>query len=410
LTFFLLPEGSASAILAYALCVGIIPIALMASKLARRGMPDRGSHLFLGYLLILLCINAIIVPEIYPAIVPGFILIIVTSGMMLPPSHALVLSLAAGCLYLVAGGLTGTVDSGPIPQPLADGFVIFIALAAFAFVAFINHLTTTDLRRALDEATYNLVQANRKLKTASEMKSQFTARTSHELRTPLSSMIVFSDLALREAYGPLNAKLRKALTHVLTSARHLRGIINDILDLSKIESGQLEITEQSFPVSKLVEAVQAACGGLAQEKGISFSVTVSPDMPAYLLGDESRLAQILINLGSNAAKFTNKGTVEVRLETHGHNRWRMAVHDTGPGIPEDQFETIFQAYRQLDSTSNGSKIKGTGLGLAISRNLARMMGGSISLESQLGKGSTFTVDLPLKVGHPVEAPPEPAIA
>jgi signal transduction histidine kinase len=410
LTFFLLPEGSPSAIAGYALCVGIIPVSLMANKLARRGMPDQGSHLYLGYLLLLLCVNAIIVPQVYPVVIPGFILIIATSGMMLPPSQALILTVAAACLYLVARTFTGSIDGDLIPQPLADGFVIFVALAAFTFVAFINHLTTTDLRRALDEAIYDLVQANRKLKNASEMRSQFTARTSHELRTPLSSMIVFTDLALREAYGPINARLRKALTHALTSARLLRGIINDILDLSKIESGQLEITEDSFALSNLVEAVQASCGGIAQEKGVTFSVAVSPDMPAYLLGDEGRLAQILINLASNAAKFTDKGAVAVRLETHGHDRWRMVVHDTGPGVPEDQFETIFQAYRQLDSTSNGSKIKGTGLGLAISRHLARMMGGDVHVESELGKGSTFTVDLPLRVGHPVEAEavPEPA--
>jgi signal transduction histidine kinase len=383
-------------------CFAITPVSIVNRWLTQQGKHDLAAHIQLSTLLLAISGSALLIDGFFPILTPGYLVIIVNAGTVLRPKASFGMTGIVALMFLAAQILHASgVPTASLPAPLSTAAVTIMVISTFAFVANTGRLATRDLRRALDEATFKLVHANRKLVEASEMKSQFTARTSHELRTPLSSMIVFTELALREAYGPINAKLRTALTHVLMSARRLKAIINDILDISKIEAGQLEIVEVSFPLSHLVEAAQSASGGLAQEKGLRWSMSVSPDMPPYLLGDEGRLAQILVNLTTNAVKFTERGKVEVRLETHGHDRWRMAVHDTGPGIPEDQFETVFQGYRQLDSTAHGSKIMGTGLGLAITRYLARMMGGSVILESELGKGSTFTVELPLKVGEPV---------
>ncbi|MES0338869.1 MAG: ATP-binding protein [Anaerolineales bacterium] len=398
MTIVMLPRLSPSLLLVFGLCVGIIPICFIAKKIALAGKPDYGSYLFVIYFLLLLAINSVVMAGISPMLVPGYILILVVTGMILPPSRGYIMAVLASSMYLVVTIIRMYVPPPEIaPVPAIELMVTFLGVLTFIFVVFINQLTTQDLRKALDNATYDLVEMNKKLELASEMKSQFTARTSHELRTPLSAIIVFSDLALRDAYGPLNEKLRNALEHVSNSARHLKTVINDILDLSKIEAGGLEIFDEPFELMDIVHTVESSYLQLAEEKNLSSSIWVSPQMPERLSGDDDRLAQILLNLTGNAIKFTEEGEVEVRIEPHGTSKWRMIVRDTGPGIPEDQFTTIFKAYRQLDRTASPSKVKGTGLGLAIAYNLVQMMGGDIEVESELGVGSTFTVTLPLRL-------------
>jgi len=400
---YLLAAGTVSLVVAL--------LGILNRRLALRGRQDLAGLLQLTALLALATSVGLFLDGVFPALAPGFLLLVADGGMILKPHHSYGIAGTAGVLYLISQVVhVSGFEGAQIPEQLATLMVIIMILMAFVLVASTNIRSTSDLRRALDEATYNLIRANRKLKQASEMKSQFTARTSHELRTPLSSMIVFTDLALRDAYGPINSKLRNALTHVLTSARHLKAIINDILDLSKIEAGQLVIANEDFELSKLAEAAQSASAAPAAEKGLGFAVLVSPDLPPYLHGDEGRLAQTLVNLTVNAVTYTEHGEVEVRIEPAGPGHWRMVVRDTGPGIPEDQFESIFQAYRQLDSTAAASKIKGTGLGLAITRHLVRLMGGTVQVDSELGQGSTFTVELPLAAGVPVGEGPEPILA
>ncbi len=398
LTIVMFPQMSPPMVLVYALCIGIIPIGFLAKRIAILGRPDYGSYIFLVYILLLLAINSVVLDGICRMLVPGYILLIMIAGMMLPPTRGYIIAGLASVIYLAVTILRMYVESPvSLPLPAIELIVTFLAVTTFIFVVFINQLTTQDLRKALDNATYDLVEMNKQLGLASEMKSQFTARTSHELRTPLSAIIVFSDLALRDAYGPLNEKLRHALEHVANSARHLKRVINDILDLSKIESGGLEIFDEPFELMELVQTVESSCQQLAENKNIRSSIWVSPEMPGRLSGDDDRLAQVLLNLTGNAIKFTEVGEVEVRIEPHGTSQWRMIVHDTGPGIPEDQFRTIFKAYRQLDRTASPSKVKGTGLGLAIAYNLVQLMGGDIEVESELGVGSTFTVTLPLRL-------------
>jgi signal transduction histidine kinase len=260
------------------------------------------------------------------------------------------------------------------------------------------------LRQSLDEATYDLLEANHKLALASEMKSQFTARTSHELRTPLSSIIVFTELAIRGTYGEITPKLKGKLGNVLGSAKHLHSIINDLLDLAKIEAGELHIEEAPFAIYDLGRIIQTTMEETAHQKDLEFIVDMTDDLPTRLIGDENRVKQIILNLVSNGIKFTDQGRVDVKIDKHGRDHWRIVVRDTGPGIPEDRFETVFEEYRQLETASKDVNRKGTGLGLAITRNLVEMMGGQISIESELGEGTTFEILLPLKTPEvlPVE--------
>ena len=306
LTIVMFPQFSSSMTLVYALCVGIMPISFIAKRIAISGKPDFGSYLFIVYILLLLAINSVVLDGIFLMVVPGYLILIVTAGMVLPPTRGYIIAGLASVIYL-AVTIIRTYVEPPVSLSLTaiELIITFLGVMAFIFVVFINQLTTRNLRNALDSATYDLVEINKKLELASEMKSQFTARTSHELRTPLSAIIVFSDLALRDAYGPLNEKLRNALSHVSNSARHLKTVINDILDLSKIEAGEIEIFDEPFELMDLVQTLESTCLQIAEDKNLSSSIWVSPKMPERLIGDDDRLAQVLVNLTANAIKFTD---------------------------------------------------------------------------------------------------------
>jgi signal transduction histidine kinase len=378
------------------LCLAIFPACLLTRFLLKRGYTDLAGWYFIIWFLIVLFLNTQLIEGLNPLLVPGFFLIIIAANLFLPSPYPYAVAGAASGLYSLEQLVrTRGFAAAQMNALTGEIFLSCITVLAFIFVAFLNQLITGDLRRALDDATHDLQEANRRLAQASEMKSQFTARTSHELRTPLSSIIAFTDLALRESYGPLAPKLRDALTYVFNSSRHLKDIINDLLDLSKIEAGQLQMVDEAVSLPKLVEAVAGVAAPMAAEKGLKWSIAVSPDMPHEFRGDKSRLEQILLNLTGNALKFTEKGSVALNIDRVGNDRWRAEVRDTGIGIPEDQLEAIFEAYRQLNGTASPSKVKGTGLGLAITRHLVRLMGGTIRVDSTLGKGSTFTVELPL---------------
>jgi signal transduction histidine kinase len=406
----LIYQSTLQLFIATLLIFGIIPLLILVRRLAQMDKQDAAAYFMLSYLLLTIAVNALIVEGFDPILVPGFLILIADAGMILKPRRTLVVAGIATVLYfLFQVALFNGVATTQLPGPWSYFIVVFIVVISFFFVARTMEMSTEDLRRALDDATVELMETNRKLEEASEMKSQFTARTSHELRTPLSAMIVFTDLALRGAYGPLNEKLENALEHVINSARHLKTIINDILDLSKIEAGELEICEEPVEVHSLVMSVESVCLEAQREKGLTCTVDLCPDMPAYILGDEARIKQILLNLVGNAVKFTSEGQVKVLIECSGTDRWRLVVQDSGPGIPEDQFEAVFQAYRQLDGPGREARAKGTGLGLAITRHLVHMMGGELHLRSELGQGSTFEVLLPLTETTP-EAYSEATIA
>jgi signal transduction histidine kinase len=244
-------------------------------------------------------------------------------------------------------------------------------------------------------------QKGRELAIASEHKSQFFANMSHELRTPLNAVLGFSELLAKGFYGPLPTTAAEVLERIQVNGRHLLGLINDVLDLSKIEAGQLTLALEDYSVENIVQSVVSATGSLASTKGLEIKINVAEQLPLGR-GDERRLTQVLLNLVSNAIKFTDTGSIDVGVKA-ANGEFNIAVRDTGPGIaPEDQ-QKIFDEFQQVDNSSTRKK-GGTGLGLSISRRLVEMHGGHIDLDSAVGVGSTFKVVIPVRVNEPRPTP------
>lgn len=375
----------------------LIPISLLSNLIARNYGARPGTLLLLPAFIIVITANTWLVEGLFTAVAPLLILIVIMAGMLSGPKGAYFLAFIAGALWMLTRTLLDReiISPGPLPDPARGMVVIVIMLLSFVFVALLNQLATGDLRRALDEATRELILANQQLERANERKSQFTARTSHELRTPLSAIMVFTDLTLREVYGPLTEKQQDKLERVMRSAKRLNALIGDILDLSRIEAGELAVNESPFEVSTLMENVSSTLDIAAQEKGLRFSCAIAPDMPRQILGDEKRLTQVLLNLAENAVKFTSEGEVDVLIEPAESKSWRIQVKDTGRGIGEENQARVFDAFQQ--EWVRGDQCEGTGLGLTITRHLVKKMGGEIHLESALGRGSRFEVLFPLTV-------------
>ena len=236
-------------------------------------------------------------------------------------------------------------------------------------------------------------QKSRELEIASQHKSQFLANMSHELRTPLNAILGYTELIADRIYGEVNEKVGEVVDRVQKSGRHLLGLINDVLDLSKIEAGQLELGINDYSVQDVVHSVISAVEPLAAGKGLRLTVDVAPGLPV-VRGDERRIAQVLLNLVGNAIKFTEKGDIVVRA-TNSDSMLVISVADTGAGIPQADHQKIFEEFQQVDSSSTRAK-GGTGLGLAIAKRIVEMHGGRIWLESEPGKGSTFFFSIPVR--------------
>jgi signal transduction histidine kinase len=237
-------------------------------------------------------------------------------------------------------------------------------------------------------------EKSRELAEASRHKSQFLANMSHELRTPLNAILGYAELMLDSIYGEPSEKMRAVLERLQSNGRHLLGLINDVLDLSKIEAGQLTLSLSDYSLGDVVHGVVAAVEPLAAEKRLAFKAEVAPDLPVGR-GDERRLSQVLLNLVGNAIKFTDKGEVAIRAAA-ANGAFTVAVCDTGPGIPVGDQAKIFEEFQQADSSITRKK-GGTGLGLSIAKRIIEMHGGRIWVESEPGKGSTFYLTLPVRV-------------
>ena len=235
---------------------------------------------------------------------------------------------------------------------------------------------------------------SRQLEVASQHKSQFLANMSHELRTPLNAILGYTELILDDIYGETPAKMRGVLERVQRNGKHLLGLINDVLDLSKIEAGQLTLALADYSLKDVVHSVFVAVESLADEKKLALRIEVPNNLPTGR-GDERRLTQVLLNLVGNAIKFTDQGEVAIKASaTNG--AYTLSVCDTGPGIaPTDQAK-IFEEFQQADSSATKKK-GGTGLGLSIARRIIELHGGKIWVESEIGKGATFSINLPVKV-------------
>jgi signal transduction histidine kinase len=243
-------------------------------------------------------------------------------------------------------------------------------------------------------------EQGRALAIASQHKSQFLANMSHELRTPLNAVLGFAELLVDGIYGELPERARGALERVQSNGRHLLGLINDVLDLSKIEAGQLTLAFDDYALGGIVRSVQSATEPLARAKGLSLTVDIAAGMPRGR-GDERRLTQVLLNLIGNAIKFTDAGGITISAQgAEGH--FSVAVCDTGPSIADSDQQRIFEEFQQVDSTNTRRK-GGTGLGLAISRRIVEMHGGTLTVESVLGQGSTFRMSVPMHAAQTMEA-------
>ncbi len=260
-------------------------------------------------------------------------------------------------------------------------------------VSDIDEFVRVDLER--QRLIKELQAAKRLAEENSRLKSEFLSTMSHELRTPMNAIEGFTSIMLSRMGGvEFNEKTERYITRVNVNSKRLLQLINDFLDLSRVESGRLELAYQPFSPVDLAKRWQAEIGILADKKNIGFELNIDPKLPEMVYGDEESISKIAINLLGNAIKFTEQGKVTLSLVNGGEN-WCISVADTGIGIPPHAREYVFEEFRQVDQTSK-RKYGGTGLGLAIVQKYARTMGGIVTLQSEVGVGSTFTVTLPIE--------------
>ncbi len=307
--------------------------------------------------------------------------------------------------------LLGFVISWSFIQPVRDaqGFLTQVAKGNFkATINVPNRDEFGDLADRMNEMgreLHNLYESqqanarelqrlNEQLQQASKAKSEFLANMSHELRTPMNAILGFVEMLLDDIYGDVPPHLREPLMDIQVNGKHLLNLINDVLDLSKIEAGRMELSLDEYSVQDVVDTIQTSLQSLALEKRLEFVAWAQQGIP-LAFGDGKRITQCLMNLAGNALKFTKQGRVEVWVE-HKQDQLLYRVSDTGIGIPKDQLEHVFGEFRQVDAAIT-REFGGSGLGLSITKKFVEMHGGRIWVESELGKGSTFFFEIPLRV-------------
>ncbi len=256
----------------------------------------------------------------------------------------------------------------------------------------------------LAETRYQLYQAKKEMKNADQLKSEFIATVSHELRTPLNSILGFSKLLLNQGVGPLNEIQHTNLSVIYSSAQHLHSLVNDILDLSKIDAGKIRLDMAWMPVEEIIVGVMPSTIILIGNKPIELKEEIEPNLPKVYV-DRGRIRQIVLNLLSNAAKFTDAGRITLKISRMIKEERLyicFTVSDTGIGIAEEDADKVFEAFRQIDS-STARRAEGTGLGMPISIRLAKLHGGDLWFESRPGQGSTFYCTIPVKPPQTIRA-------
>ena len=252
-----------------------------------------------------------------------------------------------------------------------------------------------SLEEKVNERTREIKEANVKLRDLDRLKSQFLANMSHELRTPLNAIIGFSELMHDgKAGGPVSAEQKEFLGDILSSARYLLQLVNDVLDLSKVEAGRMEVLKSTFRIEEIISEVTQNVAPIMSVKGLKLIREIPPDLPP-IVTDRRKFLQIILNLASNAVKYTDHGEIRIRCQTTA-GTIGLSVSDTGIGIKPEELPLLFQPFSQVDGSSR-KRHEGTGLGLYLSERLANLLGGDLTVESEYGKGSTFTIRLPLAV-------------
>ena len=285
---------------------------------------------------------------------------------------------------IVASPISAAVIWPLVPIPLS---ALFLAGAAAVLG---QQVLTHELFDPLSQLHAKLAQRNAELQEANRLKSLFLTNVSHELRTPLNSIIGYTELVMSDTYGPINETQLNRLEKVVRNGQNLLNLINDVLDLNRIEAGSIALNWTIVPASSLIDSALAAIEPLATNKNLDIVRDFNDAPPLYV--DEMRARQIVTNILPNAVKFTHEGSVTVRATGDG-DRVRIEIADTGIGIAEDQFEAVFAEFKQADSSST-RQYEGTGLGMAITKRLVDLHGGDIRFQSAIGQGTTFTVWLP----------------
>jgi signal transduction histidine kinase/HAMP domain-containing protein len=281
---------------------------------------------------------------------------------------------------LIGGLVVRRKAAGEFPAPVVDLLQTFAAQSVIA-------IHNARLFQEIEEK-------GRELASATKHKSEFLANMSHELRTPLNAILGYTELILDNIYGDVSEKIRDVLERLAHNGRHLLGLINDVLDLSKIEAGQLTLSLNPYAMGAVVETVFTSLEALAAEKKLELKAVILPDLTTGR-GDEQRIVQVLLNLLGNAIKFTEEGVIEVEV-TASNKTFLVSVSDTGPGISEADQKRIFEEFHQVDGSSTREK-GGSGLGLSITKKIVEMHGGRIWVESIPGEGSIFRFTLPVRV-------------
>ena len=296
-------------------------------------------------------------------------------------------------------------DQEHVREPVAWSSADEIGQVISAYNAMLQKLNSEE--RVVEERTRELATANAELtekslqlELASQHKSDFLASMSHELRTPLNAILGFNELALDEVYGPVPQDMKEPLGNIQTSGKHLLRLINNVLDLAKIEAGRMELALSDYSAQDLVASVCSTLRPLATDKGLEFVATVPAEIPlAY--GDPGRIMQCLMNLAGNSLKFTKSGKVEISVGLQD-GKLSFRVADSGIGIPPDKIGSLFTEFKQTDATI-AEEYGGSGLGLSITRKFIEMHGGQIWVESEPGVGSRFIFEIPLRVAQGVQA-------
>ncbi len=313
-------------------------------------------------------------------------------------------------LELIEAGATDYLHKSKV-SPLTFQMVLRNAIRLYR-VQIQAELTVQQLRESnkllreqnqkLEAQRQQIELQNVKLSEVAQLKSQFLATISHELRTPMNSIIGFSQFLLRPKSGQLSQPQRDMVERIVNNGKNLLTLLNEILDFSKLETGQISLKPQIFDISTAINSTVAEMTPLAEAKHLSLQVTSQLQNP-IVYNDPMRVKQVLTNLVSNAIKFTESGQVWVEITETSENRIAIAVRDTGIGIDSEQLKNIFEVFRQIDQTKT-RKYAGTGLGLAIVKAFLNMMNGTISVKSKLGYGSTFRVELPRQIPSIKEQP------
>jgi len=286
---------------------------------------------------------------------------------------------------LIGGLIVRRKTAGEFPPSVVDMLQTFAAQSVVA-------IHNAQLFREIEDK-------GQELEIANKHKSEFLANMSHELRTPLNAIIGYSELIIDNIYGEVPEKIREVLERVEKNGRHLLSLINDVLDLSKIEAGRLTLTLNEYSMQDIIQTVFTSVEALAVEKNLDLKTTVPNDLTNGK-GDGQRIAQVVLNLIGNAIKFTDQGEVNVEASVSNES-FLISVSDTGPGLSETDQLKIFEEFQQADGSSTRKK-SGTGLGLSISKKIVEMHGGRIGVESTLEKGSTFWFRLPIRVEKQTE--------